>query len=181
MITESQILIELFKFDKSLIEFGQPVNDDRFEKLEDQLGFELPSSFKSVMKKFNSISLDGTEINGLGKEFRGASLDKLYEVEHNEVGNPMPKELLPFSADGRGNHYCFDLSIKSDKVFFWQHDRDYSSKVEIEVCNENFLDWIKDVMIEWTLEDFNQKEFSEALPRGLAEKFEKRQVFQVGM
>ena len=27
----------------------------------------------------------------------------------------------------------------------------------------------------------NQKEFSEALPRGLAEKFEKRQVFQVGM
>ena len=28
---------------------------------------------------------------------------------------------------------------------------------------------------------FNQKEFSEALPRGLAEKFEKRQVFQVGM
>ena len=29
--------------------------------------------------------------------------------------------------------------------------------------------------------NFNQKEFSEALPRGLAEKFEKRQVFQVGM
>jgi len=155
MLNETRIINELIKFDKSLIELGEPVTDDRYEKLEQEIGFTLPASFKSLLKKFNYISLTGTSINGLDPTFRDSSLDRLYEFEHNEVENPMPKELFPFSADGYGNHYCFDLTNNDDKVLFWQHDFDYASKSEIEVDNEHFLEWINEVMIESTLEDYN--------------------------
>lgn len=155
MINETQIINELIKFDESLIELGESVTDDRYEKLEQEIGFVLPESFKSLLKKYNYISLNGTSINGLDKKFRDSSLDRLYAIEHYEVGNPMPKELLPFSPDGYGNHYCFDLTNNDDKVLFWQHDVDYANKSEIEVDNENFLEWVKEIMIESTLEDYN--------------------------
>jgi cell wall assembly regulator SMI1 len=155
MISETQIINELLKFDDSLIELGESVADDRYEKLEEKIGFTLPASFKSLLKKFNFISLYGTSINGLDAKFRDTSLDRLYEIEHYEVGNPMPNELFPFSADGYGNHYCFDLTNKYDKVLFWQHDIDYTNKSEIEVDNESFLEWINEIMIESTLEDYN--------------------------
>lgn len=155
MINETQIINELLKFDDSLIELGESVIDDRYEKLEEKIGFILPASFKRFMKKYNYISLYGTSINGLDEKFRGSSLDKLYEFEHFDVGNPMPKELFPFSPDSYGNHYCFDLSNNDDKVLFWQHDIDYSSKSEIDLDNESFLGWIKEMMIESTLKDYN--------------------------
>lgn len=34
MINETQIINELIKFDESLIELGESVTDDRYEKLE---------------------------------------------------------------------------------------------------------------------------------------------------
>lgn len=155
MINETQIINELLKFDESLIELGEHVTDDRYEKLEQKIGYSLPASFKSLLKKYNYISLYGTSINGLDAKYRDSSLDRLYEIEHNEVGNPMPKELFPFSADGYGNHYCFDLTNNEDIVLFWQHDIDYTNKSEIEVDNESFLEWINEIMIESTLEDYN--------------------------
>ncbi len=155
MINESQIINELLKFDGSIIELGEPVIDDRYEKLEEKIGFKLPESFKSLMKKYNHISLFGTSINGLDDKFMGSSLDKLYEFEHYHVGNPMPKELFPFSPDGYGNHYCFNLLNNDDMVIFWQHDIDYSCSSEIEIDNEHFLEWVKEIMIDSTLEDYN--------------------------
>jgi hypothetical protein len=82
-------------------------------------------------------------------------LDNLYRIEHFEVGNPMPLEFFPFSPDGGGNHYCFDLSNHDDKVYFWQHDYEYADKTEVECCNNSFYEWIQEVLIDWTLEDYN--------------------------
>ena len=110
------------------------------------------------MRKHNYFSLAGTEVLGIGNEFKEQSIDKLYVFEHKEIGNPMFKEFLPFSPDGFGNHYCLDLSkVENDicPVVFWQHDHSYEDKNEVEVCNFKFTDWIKEVMIEWTLEDVN--------------------------
>jgi SMI1-KNR4 cell-wall len=137
MINEAQMINELLKFNESLIELGESVTDDRYEKLELKIGYSLPLSFKSLLNKFNRISLCGDTINGLDSKFGDSSLDKLYHNEHYEVGNPMPIELFPFSPDGRGNHYCFDLSTGDDKVLFWQHDFEYSDKSEIEICNNS--------------------------------------------
>lgn len=152
---KEQIINELLKFDSALIELGESVLDDRFEKFEQQLNYLLPETFKSLLKQYNRISLFGETINGLDDCYGDASLDKLYQIEHFEVGNPMPLEFFPFSPDGAGNHYCFDLSIGEDKVYFWQHDIEYEDKTEIELCNNSFYEWIKEVLIDWTLEDYN--------------------------
>ena len=153
-----ETLEKLKKFSPLILELGGPILDDRIEKFEIKIGCRLPEDFKYFLRQHNSISLMGDNVYGLGEEMKGSSLDKVYEIEHFEVENPMPKELLPFSPDGRGNHYCLDLSNISNgfaPVLFWQHDLDYDSKDEIEITNDSFSDWVQEVLINWTLEDYN--------------------------
>ena len=154
-----ELSIELQKFDESLISFGEAIDDDRLEIFEDRIKFQLPTDFKYLYKKHNGIVLSGTEIYGIDKKFRGLSLDEVYEFEHNdEIFNKMPNEFLPFSPDGRGNHYCLNLSkLKNGicPVVFWQHDFIYENLLHVEECNNDFIGWIKEVMIDWTLEDYD--------------------------
>ena len=152
------VINELNKFNKSIVSLGLPITDNRLEIFENQIGFAFPSDFKYILKKHNRISLSGTEIYGIDEKFKGSSLVDIYKYEHFSVEHKMPKEFLPFSPDGRGNHYCIDLSkLKNGlcPVLFWQWDFHYSNNDEIEYCNDNFIYWIKEVMIEWTLEDYN--------------------------
>jgi hypothetical protein len=152
------ILTELSLFSDELLYMGTAICDDRLELLEKQTGFLLPFDFKYIVKKHNGISLDGNEIYGIDKELRGTSLDELYMFEHFEVGNKMPVEFFPFSPDGYGNHYCLNLSnlnLGQCPVVFWQHDYIYENKDEVEECNASFVEWIKEVLINWTLENYN--------------------------
>ena len=152
------ILTNLYKFNTSIISLGPIINDKRLEVFEDSIGFKLPLDFKYVIERHNRIVLAGTEVYGLDSMFRGTSLDEVYQYEHNEVYNAMPREFLPFSPDGRGNHYCLNLSKMTRgvcPVVFWQHDFIYKSIETVEECNDSFVNWIKEVMIGWTLEDYN--------------------------
>ncbi len=151
-------LKELKKFSPSILELGSPIVDSRLEKFEIQIKYKLPDDLKYFLKEHNSISLMGETIYGISDEFQGRSLDKVYNIEHNEVNNPMPKELLPFSPDGRGNHYCINLGqLKNGiaPILFWQHDFEFNSIDEIEETHNCFSDWVNEVLIEWTLEDYN--------------------------
>jgi hypothetical protein len=152
------LLAELNKFDNSLIHFGGLITDNRLKLLEQSIGYELPLDFKYILTNYNSISLIGTEVYGLDDDFEGSSLDRIYRFEHDDVHNKMPKQYFPFSPDGQGNHYCLDLANLKNMlcpVVFWQHDYTYSSLEEVEVCNENFMHWVQEVLIDWTLEDTN--------------------------
>jgi len=153
-----KVLNELYKFSESILTLGDPILDKRIEELEHQIGFNLPLDYKYIMTKHNYLSLAGTEVLGIGKELENESIENLYLREHDEVGNPMFKEFLPFSPDGTGNHYCLDLSKLENNtcpVIFWEHDCYYSDKKDVEICNANFVEWIKEVMIDWTLEDMD--------------------------
>ena len=152
------LLNELYKFSDSLLSLGPHINDNRLEIFELELNFKLPLDFVYILKKHNGISLTGTGILGLDKQLRGSSLDEVYKFEHYEVDNPMPEEFLPFSPDGFGNHYCLNLSKFENEicpVVFWQHDIIYDDINDVEECNLSLLDWIQEVMIDWTLEDTN--------------------------
>lgn len=141
-----------------MLSLGQPISDDRLKELEAIIGYTLPLDFRYILQKHNSFSLLGTMVYGLDRGLDETSLDRIYHIEHEEVENPMLPELLPFSPDGGGNHYCFDLSQMQDglsPIVFWQHDYSYSGKGDLEVCNADFADWIQEVMIDWTLEDTN--------------------------
>lgn len=150
---------DLLKFSDKLLELSKPIEDNRIEEFEHSLNYELPVDFKYFLKKFNGLSVYGTKVFGLGAEFKEASLDSIYKFEHNQMDNKMPVHFLPFSNDGRGNHYCLDLSrldkLKVCPVVFWQWDFVYKTVDDIETCNENFCDWVKEVLIGWTLEEYN--------------------------
>ena len=152
------VLNELFLFSEELIYLGDSIKDNRLEIFENEIGFELPHDYKYIMKRHNGISLLGTAIIGFHKSYKEASLDAVYKFEHSVVTHKIPKEFLPFSPDGRGNHYCFNLAKTKNgisPVIFWQWDYDYDNIDEAEEANESLVAWIKEVMIDWKLESYN--------------------------
>jgi cell wall assembly regulator SMI1 len=156
---------KLHGFSDELLHLGEPITDNRLGEFEAHIGFRLPLDFKYILTKHNSFSLSGTEVLGIDEQFKGSSLAEVYHFEHEEGGNPMFKEYLPFSPDGRGNHYCLDLTrLENDvcPVVFWQHDVLYSDKSEVETCNDSFIAWMDEVVIEWAIEEMNQNDSSQA-------------------
>lgn len=118
-------LKRLYKFPAEILALGDPITDDRLEAFEKSISFVLPDDFKYILKKHNGFYLDGTSVYGIDESLRGSSLDSVYQYEHFDVVNKMPAFFLPFSPDGRGNHYCLDLSRLLDgycPVVFWQWD-----------------------------------------------------------
>ena len=157
-IKGNEVLNELYKFSDDLIELGPPITDNRLIVFEAKIGFLLPDDFRFIISRHNGISLAGTEVFGLDKSLRGSSIDEVYDFEHKNANPEMPNAFLPFSPDGRGNHYCLDLSTMENercKVVFWQHDFEYETLDQVEICNTDFFDWLKQVMIDWNLEDYN--------------------------
>lgn len=152
------VIKELSRFSAEILFLGNNICDERLEQFESEIKFDLPEDFKYILKKHNGFSLSGTQVYGLDKEFRGASINEIYRFEHHEVDNKMPSYILPFSPDGRGNHYCLNLSKNNNgicPVIFWQWDLKNILIDQREECNDNFISWVKEVMIEWTLEDYN--------------------------
>lgn len=152
------LLNELYRFSSDVIALGDSIKDDRLEIFEKSIGCVLPNDFKYVLKKHNGISLFGVELLGYDSELLDASLEKVYQFEHYEVSNKMPIQFIPFSPDGRGNHYCLDLSKNIGgltPIVFWQWDFNYESFDDVEICNDNFVEWMEEVMIEWNLQEFN--------------------------
>ena len=99
----------------------------------------------------------GSRVYGVGKEKEANSINENYIFEHEEVANPMPIELIPFAPDGYGNHYCFNtkaIAGESCEIVFWQHDYTYNEFDLPEVINSSFAEWLKEVVINWTLEDY---------------------------
>ncbi|MDO3627113.1 SMI1/KNR4 family protein [Mucilaginibacter sp. BT774] len=153
-----KLIAEFSKFSRDMLYLGPAINDNRMELFEKEIGFELPFDFKYIMTKHNGLSLDGTEVYGIDKKLRGSSLDEIYNSEHVDADNKMQVGFLPFSPDGYGNHYCLDLLASKEgicPIVFWQHDCNYENNDEVERCNDSFINWVKEVMIEWTLEDYN--------------------------
>lgn len=162
MITSPQhwnaILSEFHQFSPHLRHVGATITDNRLEAFESKIGYILPEEFKWLLKGHNGISLMGTEVLGLDSSLRGSSLDEVYHIEHFEVGSPMPLHFLPFSPDGRGNHYCLNLDKllgQECPVIFWQHDFFYDDLNQVKQCHPNLFSWIQEVMIDWTLNSFN--------------------------
>lgn len=154
-----QTLEKLYRFSSELLQLGEEdISDLKLEEFEKEIGCKLADDFKYILKKHNGIILAGTEVYSLSDDAEGKSLDNIFTFEHDEVENPMPKNFLPFSPDGRGNHYCLDLAGNSDgicPVVFWQHDFEYDSIDAVEICNDSFTDWIDEVMVGWTLENYH--------------------------
>ena len=152
------IITEIEKFSAEVLSLDTPVDEGLVKSFENKYELKLPSDYKSLLEKYNGIGLYGVNVYGI-KEFKTSySLEECYLFEHFEVYNKMPLYLVPFSPDGGGNHYCFDVRFINENscpIVFWQHDLSYDNEDVPEVVNDSFSEWMKEVMIDWTLEDYN--------------------------
>jgi hypothetical protein len=153
-----KIIDELSKFSKEILDLGSNIKDMRVEEFEIQRGLTLPNDFKQFIKRVNGFSLMGTEVYAFDKE-KSESIEMVYQFEHFEVIIPQYLHLIPFSPDGRGNFYCLDtsklLANDSCHIVFWVSNYEYTETDIPENTHENFLDWVQEVVIDWTLEDYN--------------------------
>lgn len=158
MATINELVQQLELFSAELIELRPPINEAKIGEFEGKFALTLPVDYKAFLKLHNGLSLIGLIIYGIDDESVRFSLEDAYNFEHHQVDNPIPEYLVPFSPDGGGNHYCFDLrthNLESCEIIFWQHDLMYNDDNKPEVVNESFADWMKEVVIDWTLEDYD--------------------------
>lgn len=158
MSTCEKITSELLKFSKDVLGVNSPINDDRISIFEKKNDLKLPNDFKQFITRINGFSLFANKVYGFDEGIT-ESIENVYHFEHFEVSYPQPLYLVPFCNDGRGNFYCLDTSktIESEKcsIVFWVSNYEYTDGDLPEVVNDNFLEWIKEVTIEWTLEEYN--------------------------
>lgn len=154
----TDVINELTLFSDKVLALNPPVAIQVIEAFEKQFNVKLPGDYIAFVQRFNGMNLMGTEVYGIGEEAGVSSLDRKYIIEHQEVGNPMYNYLVPFSHDGYGSHYCFDTSAltkTSCNIVFWQHDHHYSPNDPPEVTNASFAEWVKEVAIDWTLDEYD--------------------------
>lgn len=144
------ILDELEKFE--MVSFYEPYDSDVVKNFEETYGLQLPLDYKEFLTYSNGVGLGGAEVVGVSPIKNAWALSQLYEFEHFLADNPMPVNLIPFSPDGLGNHYCFDALTNNEhscNIVFWQHDYKYTPEDKPEITNTSFFEWIKDVMIDF--------------------------------
>lgn len=155
-----RIILELKKFADDIVEFNPPVIEKLVTEFENKYNLHLPVDYKEFLKYSNGVSLMGSEVYGIGTTENVQNLEKVYQFEHFEVQVPQYLNLVPFSDDGRGGFYCFDCSKKSDNenscpIIFWISNYIYTENDTPAVTNSSFEDFVKEVLIEWTLEDYD--------------------------
>ncbi|MBS1947145.1 MAG: SMI1/KNR4 family protein [Bacteroidetes bacterium] len=154
----NSVIEELLKFSRTVLTVADGATEEKIRDFEGKYSLKLPNDYQTFLKRTNGLKLMGTVVYGIYDESVYMSLGRAFSVEHYEVENEMPKNLIPFSPDGGGNHYCFDSTRcdeKSCKVVFWQYNRSYSEENPPETVNDSFAAWVKEVLVDWTLEDYD--------------------------
>src|SRR5689334_907562 len=94
----NEIVKQLEMFSEEIIDFNNKASEADLLALETKLRISLPKDYKTFLKIYNGFSLLGITIYGVG-DSKPVSLEEVFETEHNQVGNPMPSYLIPFSPD----------------------------------------------------------------------------------
>jgi hypothetical protein len=159
------LVSELLKFSDNILEKGEAISDDRINLFEEKNKLILPDDFRDFMLEMNGFNLMGSEVYGFDLT-KTESIENVYNYEHFEVEIPQFAYLVPFSPDGRGNFYCIDTQNKfvngDCPVVFWVSNYDYSGHDLPEITNKNFAEWVRKVVIEWILEDYDYDGFTGA-------------------
>lgn len=153
-----EVFEEIQRFSSGLYQLYGAAEEGKIISFEQRHKISLPNDYKFFLSKTNGIDFMGAVVYGVCDDMASKSIESSYIFEHYEVGNPMPVNLIPFSPDGAGNHYCFDSNNSTNEsceVVFWQHDLSYDLNNPPEVVNESFAEWMKEVLIDWTLEDYD--------------------------
>lgn len=146
-------------YSDGLLDLNPPASDDEIEELTTALGVELPSDFISVLKIHNGQKgeaawlFDSQEFlsthriieefytwkNLLDTELQG----KISTPDDGVKNDWWNINWIPFTSDGCGDHYCFDLSpnprgIKGQVITLWYE------LSEREIVAGSFSQWFEE-------------------------------------
>lgn len=149
-------IAKILKFPTSMLDYENGLTDNQIREAEEHLGINLPSDLKYFYSKINGFSLMGEDVFPIIlKDLKNCNIEGLNQInyrEHFEVVNPMPSYYLPFSPNGRGDHYCIDLRTRNKEgiceVIFWQWDYSFHHPDDIEIVNKSFADWCLELVEE---------------------------------
>ena len=158
----NSIVNHLKKFSPEVLELRSPVIESTIKNFERKYNIILPYDYKYLLSITNGFTLMGNEIYGISDNISHLSMDlsSAYEFEHNDVYIPQYDYLIPFSPDGMGNFYCFDIRDLIDgnilcNIVFWQSNYIYTSNNQPEITHKNLSEYINECIIEWTLDDYD--------------------------
>lgn len=153
------VLEELRKFSSRVFRPNEPANNRLIEEFESKYSVVLPSDYKYLVLQMDGFKLFWNTVYGVASNDTEESLGTVYEREHFQVAVPQFAHIVPFYNDGSGNFYCFDTQFMTDDlscpVVFWMSNYIYSGEDLPEVVNDSFADWVQEVIIEWSLEEFD--------------------------
>ncbi len=122
---------------------GKGVSDQEILHAENELGINLPESYKNFLKRFGYAYwpeiIYGLEDNLLPSD----NIVNANKSERMDVVPQLPIHLAAFSPDGWGNHYCMDTSRWTGDeclIVFWNHEKDEDQNVDI--THSSFLEWL---------------------------------------
>lgn len=155
-----RVFNELLRFSPRIITVNPKASFEIIERFEKRFSVELPKDYKELLSFTNGFSLMGSDVLGVFDQPQKWDLFRVYQIEHDEVIIPMPKQFIPFSPDGQGNFYCFDTSKITNtgyscEVVFWTSNYEYSEMEMPEVTHNSLCEFIEECIIGWTLESFN--------------------------
>lgn len=118
-------------------------SDEEISATERLLGVQVYGSYRVFLATVGSYFSPG-EIYGIepGTIPVDNSVARLTISERRDVEPPMRHSLVPFYADGFGNHFCIDTGHVDDgepPVVFWNHER--SETQECPPVFRSFEDW----------------------------------------
>lgn len=130
---------------------GTGAADVQIAAAERELGISFPGVFRRYLSELGYLELRSAEFFGLGMGVP-PHLDLVdnTQTERTVLQPCIPHHLLPFMANGGGDHYCIDLSEgKEDPcVVFWDHGLD--SAQHPKVLAETFTSWLLHHTDEWS-------------------------------
>ena len=127
--------------------FGQPASENSIRSAEARLNIKFPEDFRYFLSRYGYADWPET-IYGVGEAMPAVySLLENLRQEQEEVGNPMPSGIIPFSPNGWGDHYCLDYTSPNDIpwVCLWRHD--YASVRPLPET-PTFFEWLQETINE---------------------------------
>jgi len=150
-------------YSDGLLDLNPPASDDEIEELTKVLGVELPEDFISVLKIHNGQKgekawlFDSQEFlsthriideYNIWKNLQKTKLQGKVSLPDDGVKNDWwNTSWIPFTSDGCGDHYCFDLNpnsvgTKGQIITLW------FESPEREIVASSFSLWFKEYLEE---------------------------------
>jgi SMI1-KNR4 cell-wall len=129
---------------------GGGATEEEIAAAERELAVTFPATFRSYLAEFGYLVFRSAEFYGLGVGVpEHLDLIRNTKAERTEFHPQIPPHLVPFMPNGCGDHYCIDLSARTDDppVVFWDHELDTAQQPQR--LADTFTSWLVHHTHEW--------------------------------